>query len=384
VIGAVSAAALDLVTRASAALTERGIPSPPENEINLGPFPLRAYALAIIVGAILAWWILDRRYTRRGGPADTAADIALYWMVPFGIVGSRIYHVATHPQDFFGPDGDWVEMFRLWNGGLGIMGAVLFGALGAYIGLRRRGLRIGPFADALAPGLLVAQAVGRLGNYFNQELYGTATDLPWGLRIDREPGLVHPTFLYEGLWNLTGAVVLVLLQRRLRLDGGRVFWLYVIIYLTGRTLTESLRTDPSMIVLGLRIHQLIAIVAWVIGVAIIIWLARQARLHPHRDEIWMAGHGPAAEAGGAGAAATGASGAAGSADDEASSEDEATSDAEVSYEVGASPGDEVTPEGEATSDVEVADAGVPADEKTAADAADPSADEDDRSVPSPA
>ncbi|MGC5617023.1 prolipoprotein diacylglyceryl transferase [Georgenia sp. Z1491] len=281
----------------------RGIPSPPENVWYLGPFPLRAYALAIILGAVLAWWILDRRYTAKGGPAETALDIALYWMVPFGIVGSRIYEIAVNPQNYFGEGISPWEMFKVWEGGLGIMGAVTFGALGAYLGLRRRGLRIGPFADALAPGMLVAQAVGRLGNYFNQELYGTATDLPWGLRIDRElPELVHPTFLYEGLWNLAGALVLVLAQRRLRLDGGRVFWLYVIIWLTGRTLTESLRTDPSNLVAGMRIHQIIAIAGCVIGVAMIVWLTRRARATPDRDEIWLPGRGPLATAEGPSAA----------------------------------------------------------------------------------
>lgn len=292
---------------ASAWAAERGIPSPPDNVIDLGPLPLRAYAIAIIAGAVLAWWILDRRYTFKGGPAETALDIALYWMVPFGIVGARIYHVVTHPSDFFGPDGNLVDALKIWEGGLGIMGAVVFGALGAWIGLTRRGLRVGPFADALAPGMLVAQGVGRLGNYFNQELYGTATDLPWGLRIDRElPELVHPTFLYEGLWNLAGAVVVVLAQRRFRLDGGRVFWLYVIIYLTGRTLTESLRTDPSVLIGGMRIHQIIAIAAWVVGVAAIVWLTRRARSHRDRDEIWLPGRGPLAVTGAGTATAAGA------------------------------------------------------------------------------
>ncbi|MGC5628046.1 prolipoprotein diacylglyceryl transferase [Georgenia sp. Z1344] len=315
----------DGAARAATFAAERGIPSPPDNVLNLGPLPLRAYAMAIIAGAILAWWILDRRYTFKGGPAETALDIALYWMVPFGIVGARIYHVATHPSDFFGPDGNLLDALKIWEGGLGIMGAVVFGALGAYIGLTRRGLRIGPFADALAPGMLVAQGVGRLGNYFNQELYGTATDLPWGLRIDRElPELVHPTFLYEGLWNLTGAIVVVLAQRRLRLDGGRVFWLYVIIYLTGRTLTESLRTDPSVLIGGMRIHQIIAIAGWVIGVAMIVWLTRRARAKPDRDEIWLPGRGPLADAAVAGDAGSSSSGTS----VEVASDDDETSDDE--------------------------------------------------------
>ena len=192
------------------------IPSPPQAEWYLGPLPIRAYAIAILLGILAAWWILDRRYTAKGGPRDTAVDVAL-WMVLFGIVGARLYHVVSSPDAYFGENGNPARIIEIWNGGLGIWGAIPAGALGAWIAMRRRGLRLGPFADALAPGLLVAQAIGRLGNYFNQELYGAPTELPWGLEIDAahrvagytDPNLLfHPTFLYEIVWNLAMVGVL--------------------------------------------------------------------------------------------------------------------------------------------------------------------------------
>nr|WP_127129334.1 prolipoprotein diacylglyceryl transferase [Georgenia sp. SYP-B2076] len=274
-----------------------GIPSPSQGVWHLGPVPLRAYAIAILLGGIFAWWILDRRYTAKGGPKDTAVDV-VFWMVPFGIVGARLYHVLTTPDPYFGPDGNPWNAFAIWNGGLGIWGAVALGAVGAWIGLRRRGLRLAPFADALAPGLLVAQAVGRLGNYFNQELYGRPTTLPWGLEIDdahlvagAAPGtLFHPTFLYEMLWNLAMVAVLVWAERRFRLGHGRVFWLYVMLYTLGRVWIEMLRIDEAEMVLGLRLNVWTSIVIFL--VALVVFVVVGARTRGQADSLWLPGREP--------------------------------------------------------------------------------------------
>ena len=276
------------------------IPSPSQAEWHLGPLPIRAYALAILLGIFAAWWILDRRYTAKGGPKDAALDVA-FWMVPFGIVGARIYHVISSPDAYFGPDGDPVRALYIWQGGLGIWGAVALGAVGAWIGLRRRGLRMAPFADALAPGLLVAQAIGRLGNYFNQELYGAPTTLPWGLEIDDahlvggyESGtLFHPTFLYEMLWNLGAAAVLIWAQRRFRLRHGRVFWLYVMLYTAGRVWIEYLRVDEAELVLGLRLNVWTSILIFLVALVAFVVIGRRTRGVP--ESIWLPGREPEAE-----------------------------------------------------------------------------------------
>ncbi|MDD9206844.1 prolipoprotein diacylglyceryl transferase [Georgenia sp. 10Sc9-8] len=274
------------------------IPSPPESVWYLGPLPIRAYAVAILIGIVLAWWILDRRYTARGGPEEVSVDVAL-WMVPFGIIGGRLYHVVSSPDAYFGPDGDPVRALYIWQGGLGIWGAIALGAVGAWIGLRRRGLRVAPFADALAPGLLVAQAVGRLGNYFNQELYGAPTTVPWGLEIDqahRVPGfeerglLFHPTFLYEMLWNLAAAAVLVWAARRFHLRHGRVFWLYVMLYTLGRVWIEYLRIDDAETVLGLRLNVWTSIVVFLVALVAFVVLGMRRRGQP--DPIWLPGREP--------------------------------------------------------------------------------------------
>ncbi len=192
------------------------IPSPPQSVWHLGPLPIRAYALAIMVGIVVAVWIARRRWAERGGDPDTVLEIA-FWAVPFGIVGGRIYHVISSPDAYFGVGGDPVRALYIWEGGLGIWGAIALGAVGAWIGARRQGVSFAVFADVVAPALLVAQAIGRLGNWFNQELFGGPTTLPWGLRIDPTaptfpvgdpPGtLFHPTFLYELLWNLAAAAL---------------------------------------------------------------------------------------------------------------------------------------------------------------------------------
>ncbi|MCL1871271.1 MAG: prolipoprotein diacylglyceryl transferase [Promicromonosporaceae bacterium] len=271
------------------------IPSPPQGVWHIGAFPVRAYALAILAGIVLAVWIATKRFTKRteGGTFDDVLEIA-FWAVPFGIVGGRLYHVITTPQPYFGAGGDPIRALYIWEGGLGIWGAVALGGLGAYIGARRQNIRLPVFADALAPGLLVAQAVGRLGNWFNQELYGAPTTLPWGLRIDPDHLVTnpatgttfpvgttfHPTFLYELLWNLAMAGVLLWLDRRFRLGHGRVFWAYVVLYTLGRGWIEALRVDTANHVLGLRLNVWTSIV---VGLGALAAFVVVGRLRPGRE-----------------------------------------------------------------------------------------------------
>lgn len=274
------------------------IPSPAQGVWHLGPLPIRAYALAIIAGIVLAAWIGEKRWVARGGAPGEVLDVAV-WAVPFGIVGGRLYHVITTPEPYFGRGGDPMRAFAIWQGGLGIWGAIALGALGAWIGCRRRGIPLPAFADALAPGLLVAQAVGRLGNWFNQELYGGPSTLPWALRIDpehREPGYLnvatyHPTFLYELLWNLAAAAVLVWADRRWKLGHGRVFALYVALYCAGRVWIEMLRIDTAEHFLGLRLNVFTSIVLGLLAVAYLVWqrgrpretIDRSRAVDPTRD-----------------------------------------------------------------------------------------------------
>ncbi|WP_421733513.1 prolipoprotein diacylglyceryl transferase [Cellulomonas sp.] len=269
------------------ALLPAAIPSPSQGVWHLGPFPLRAYAFAILLGIVVALWMTRRRWIERGGDPDTTLEIA-FWAVPFGIVGGRIYHVITSPDAYFGVGGEPIRALYIWEGGLGIWGAVAFGGVGAWIGAHRQGVRLPPWADALAPGLLVAQALGRLGNWFNQELFGAPTTLPWGLQIDAanmpvgDPAgtLYHPTFLYEMLWNLGGAALLIWADRRFKLGYGRVFWLYVVIYTSGRLWIELLRIDPAHEWLGLRINVWTSII---VGLGALVAFVVVGRRHPGRD-----------------------------------------------------------------------------------------------------
>lgn len=263
------------------------IPSPSQGVWHLGPFPVRAYAFAILVGIAAAIWITRRRWAERGGDPDQVLEIS-FWAVPFGILGGRIYHVISSPQAYFGEGGDPWKAFAIWQGGLGIWGAIALGAVGAWIGCRRQGVRLTSFADALAPGLLVAQAIGRLGNWFNQELFGSPTTLPWGLQIDAahlpagyEPGtLFHPTFLYEIVWNLAAAALLVWIDRRYRLGHGRVFWLYVVLYTLGRGWIELLRIDDANHVLGLRLNVWTSIIVCLGALVAFVLVGRR---HPGRE-----------------------------------------------------------------------------------------------------
>ncbi len=266
------------------------IPSPPQGVWHLGPIPIRAYALCIIAGILIAVYWGDKRFVARGGQPGAVMDVAVF-AVPFGLVGGRLYHVATDWQTYFGPGGDPLRAFMIWEGGLGIWGAVALGGVGAWIGCRRRGIPLPVFADAVAPGIVVAQAVGRLGNYFNQELYGAPTTLPWGLeiyrRVDPATGIpdplngvaldptpiaiVQPTFLYELIWNLLVAALVVWADRRFRLGHGRAFAVYVAGYTAGRFVIEQMRTDYATRVFGdIRIN---VVVAAVVCVGALVYLA---------------------------------------------------------------------------------------------------------------
>jgi prolipoprotein diacylglyceryl transferase len=249
------------------------LPSPSRGVWHLGPVPVRAYALCILLGIAAALWLTRHRWQDRGGNPDDVFDIAL-WAVPFGIVGGRLYHVITDPELYFKPGEQPIRALYIWDGGLGIWGAVALGAVGAWIGCRRRGVRLSAFADALAPGLVLAQAIGRWGNWFNQELYGNPTTLPWGLRIDKvNPdgtavhGIFQPTFLYESLWDLGVVFLLLWADRRFRLHSGRLFALYVAAYTVGRAWVEALRDDHANHILGLRLNDWTSLLVFLAAVA---------------------------------------------------------------------------------------------------------------------
>jgi prolipoprotein diacylglyceryl transferase len=262
-------------------VTVASIPSPSTAVWQVGPIPIRAYALCIIAGIVVACLVTERRLRQRGAPRWAVLDVAV-WAVPFGIVGARIYHVLTSWQDYFGADGEPLRAFRIWEGGLGIWGAVAGGAVGAWLGCRQLGIPLTMFADALAPGLPLAQAVGRFGNWFNNELYGGRTSLPWGLRVhdmdkqnpgraatdaDGNPilleGLYQPTFLYEAVWNVGVAALVILADRRFKFGKGRAFALYVMGYTAGRVWIEAMRTDPANHLLGLRLNVWTSVVVFV-------------------------------------------------------------------------------------------------------------------------
>ncbi|WP_392892032.1 prolipoprotein diacylglyceryl transferase [Streptomyces sp. LN699] len=270
------------------------IPSPSTGVIHLGPIPLRGYAFCIIIGVFVAVWLGNRRWVARGGKPGTVADIAV-WAVPFGLVGGRLYHVITDYQLYFGEGRNWVDAFKIWEGGLGIWGAIALGAVGAWIGCRLRGIPLPAWADALAPGIALAQAFGRWGNWFNQELYGRATDLPWAVKISEGPnrvaGTYHPTFLYESLWCIGVAALVIWADRRFKLGHGRAFALYVAAYCVGRSWIEYMRVDEAHHILGLRLNVWTSIVVFVLA---LVYLVLSAKLRPGREEVVEPDRGPAA------------------------------------------------------------------------------------------
>ncbi|MEU1546511.1 prolipoprotein diacylglyceryl transferase [Nocardia sp. NPDC005745] len=267
------------------------IPSPARGVWQLGPFPLRAYALCIILGIVVAIWWGERRWRARGGQPGAILDVAMF-AVPFGLVGGRLYHVATDWQKYFGADGNPVDALKIYQGGLGIWGAVLLGGIGAWIGCRVYRIPLPALGDAVAPPILLAQAIGRLGNYFNQELYGRETDLPWGLEIYRRVGddgrldmmngastgvvdkIVHPTFLYELLWNVLVVVLLVFVDKRFRIGHGRLFALYVAGYCFGRFFIELMRADEATKIAGIRINSFTSAVVFLAAIAYFVFATK--------------------------------------------------------------------------------------------------------------
>ena len=269
------------------------IPSPTTSVLHLGPVPIRAYALCILTGIVLAIWLTGRRLEARGYQRELVLDVAT-WAVPFGIIGGRIYHVITTPEPYWGANGHPIDALKIWNGGLGIWGAIALGALGAWIGCRRHGVSFADFADAAAPGVAFAQAIGRLGNWFNNELYGGPTNSPWGLEIHQwdqaagravvdssgHPvvlGTYQPTFLYELLFLVALGVVLLWADRRFHLASGQLAGLYIAGYPMGRIVIERMRTDQAELIFGQRLNVWTSLIVFVLGVVIFVVRGRVGR-----------------------------------------------------------------------------------------------------------
>ncbi len=253
------------------------IPSPSQNSISLGPLELRAYGLMIALGVLAAVWLSQRRWVARGGTREEISQIAL-WAVPAGVIGARAYHVITDWRRFHYEDG-WLEAFALWKGGLGIPGGMAAGILTGLWVVRRQGLDRGAAIDTIMPGLPLAQAIGRLGNWFNQELFGSPSDLPWALEIDpsRRPAAhldsetFHPTFAYEALWNLALCAVLIVVDRRRRLRPGWLLAVYVLGYGIGRLWIESVRIDNASLIAGVRVNIWMSAVLIAGSVGFMVW-----------------------------------------------------------------------------------------------------------------
>lgn len=280
-------------------------PDPAWAQFQLGPITIHTYALCILAGMIAAAIMTQRRLSRRGGPPGVVLDI-IVWAIPLGIVGARFYHVFTHGGDYFYSGANLWNVFAIWDGGNALYGSLLGGAAGALIGCRRAGIRFWSFADALAPGMLVAQAIGRLGNYFNHELFGLPTTLPWGLHILPTDAmfpkglpagtLFHPLFLYEMIWNLIGVGLILLIERKLReresgLRWGRAFGAYLVWYGLGRSWLEAIRIDPtSDSLFGIPANIWASFAAIVLGIVLIVV---QSRRHPEPElSVYRPGREP--------------------------------------------------------------------------------------------
>ena len=259
------------------------LPSPSRAVWHLGPIPIRAYAICIVLGVLIALLVADRRYRRIGGRPGLILDVATL-AVPFGLIGARAYSVITNYQLYVGHRHDWTDILRIWDGGIGIPGAIAAGALGAWIACRRAGVAFAPVAGAAAPGLAFGQAVGRWGNWFGQQLYGRPTTLPWGVEIAPEQRVrgyenfatFQPAFLYESIWDVLVGLLVIYAVRRFLLTGDRAFALYAGAYAVGGFLAQSLRIDPSHHVLGLRVNQLVMAVVFAAAVAYL-YLTRRKR-----------------------------------------------------------------------------------------------------------
>lgn len=290
--------------------TLAAIDSPRVGAFFIGPLPIHFYALCILTGIFVGLWLSGRRMVARGGGEGDILDIAI-WAVPFGLVGGRLYSVFTTPEPYFGKDGHLINILRIWDGGLGIWGAIALGAVGAYIAARRKGIRMTIIADVMAPGIVIAQGIGRVGNFFNNELYGGPTTLPWGLRVwqynlstgraatsaDGQPipvdgigshVLYQPTFLYELIWDVAVGFALLVIDRRFKLGRGRVFALYVFLYCVGRFFVERMRIDNAEIILGQRLNVWTAIVVGLGG--LIVFFIRKG---PRETSAYVDGREPA-------------------------------------------------------------------------------------------
>jgi prolipoprotein diacylglyceryl transferase len=255
------------------------IPSPKHGIVHIGPIPLHAYGLMLAIGVLVAARVAEKRWIRTGrNPKDLSAIVVP--VVIAGVIGARVYHLFT---GYKWSEGGFVGAFEIWKGGLSIWGAVAGGLIALLVLARRRNLDALALMDAIAPGVVLAQAIGRWGNYFNQELFGKPTTLPWGLKIDpanRPPGYLryatfHPTFLYESLWCLLVFGTIVFVERRYRLKRGQVFALYVAMYTFGRIWFEALRIDDATKIFGIRFNLLLSIVLCIFGTCWFVWLGRR-------------------------------------------------------------------------------------------------------------
>jgi prolipoprotein diacylglyceryl transferase len=252
------------------------IPSPHSGTLSLGPLTIHMYGLMLLLAIVACIALTGVRWVRRGGDWDLVLRVAV-WGVAAGVVGARLYHDVTSWSEV--PDPKWRGIFAVWEGGLGVWGGILLGSIVGAIVVHRSGESVTRFMDAVAPGLLLAQGIGRLGNWWNQELFGKPTDLPWGLEIDPEHRPVsylanatfHPTFLYELLWDLAGVAILLLLDRRIRFRPPALFALYVSYYCFGRFFEELLRIDPAHHFAGLRLNAWVSIVVFVLSSAFFVW-----------------------------------------------------------------------------------------------------------------
>lgn len=269
------------------------IPSPSSNSLSIGPLELHYYGLIIAIGVLVAAWLTQRRWVKLGGFAGTIVPIG-FWAVVAGLIGARLYSVATSWQQDTG--GNFVQIFEIWNGGLGIWGGVSGGVFGGWLRARRMHVPLPPLLDVVAPALPLAQAIGRWGNYFNQELFGLPSKLPWAVRITNQaqlasispakyrpplsaagtylPGTFQPTFLYECIWDLAVFGLLLLIERRVKLRRGYLFAAYAALYTFGRFWTEYLRIDPSHRYLGLRLNDWTSIAVFVVAATVLVLKGR--------------------------------------------------------------------------------------------------------------
>ena len=271
------------------------LPSPSQGTWYLGVVPIRGYALSILLGIIIAVFMARRRWKNLGEDTNKFENIGLVSIVA-GIIGARLYWVVIEWPQFFGSSGTWYHIFYIWRGGLGIWGAIIFGFGTAWLMCRYYKIPFLRLADCVAPAFLLAQGIGRLGNWWNQELYGKPTRLPWGLKIDeahRIPGYqqyatFHPTFLYEMLWNFIGVGLLLFLEKRFKLGRGKIFALYISFYAIGRFLIEFLRIDPVHTLGGLRVNSWPTAAGAIFGLIMLFWLIKN-RPGPNEKAVTKTG-----------------------------------------------------------------------------------------------